>query len=86
MALTIGTGAVESLNAVACIFLGQTEAAILIGRSLPMLTKSEVHTVMTSGFAGIAGSLFSAYISFGVSIDVFFVFFAVVFLGLKFWD
>lgn len=34
------------------------------------MTESEIHSVMTAGFACIAGSLFSAYISFGVS-DLF---------------
>uniref|UniRef100_A0A7E4VTM7 Sodium/nucleoside cotransporter n=1 Tax=Panagrellus redivivus TaxID=6233 RepID=A0A7E4VTM7_PANRE len=62
---TVGTTAAESLNAAACIFLGQTEAALLIEPALGTMTESEIHTVMTSGFACIAGSLFSAYISFG---------------------
>ncbi|CAJ0941883.1 unnamed protein product, partial [Mesorhabditis belari] len=65
MQYTMGTTAAESLNAVACIFVGQTEAAILIGPSLGTMTESEIHSVMTAGFACIAGSLFSAYISFG---------------------
>jgi nucleoside transporter len=62
---TVGTTAAESLNAAACIFLGQTEAAILIEPALISMTESEIHAVMTAGFACIAGSLFSAYISFG---------------------
>ncbi|GMT19018.1 hypothetical protein PFISCL1PPCAC_10315, partial [Pristionchus fissidentatus] len=65
MQYTLGTTAAESLNAAACIFLGQTEAAILIQPALETMTASEVHAVMTAGFACIAGSLFSAYISFG---------------------
>ncbi|TKR70710.1 hypothetical protein L596_022698 [Steinernema carpocapsae] len=65
MQYTVGTTAAESLNAAACIFLGQTEAAILIEPSLGTMTDSEIHAVMTAGFACIAGSLFSAYISFG---------------------
>uniref|UniRef100_A0AC34GT81 Sodium/nucleoside cotransporter n=1 Tax=Panagrolaimus sp. ES5 TaxID=591445 RepID=A0AC34GT81_9BILA len=62
---TVGTTAAESLNAAACIFLGQTEAAILIEPALISMTESEIHAVMTAGFACIAGSLFSAYIAFG---------------------
>jgi pyrimidine nucleoside transport protein len=62
---TVGTTAAESLNAAACIFLGQTEAAILIEPALITMTESEIHAVMTAGFACIAGSLFSAYIAFG---------------------
>ncbi|VDD86260.1 unnamed protein product [Enterobius vermicularis] len=65
MQYTVGTTAAESLNAAACIFLGQTEAAILIEPALKTMTESEIHSVMTAGFACIAGSLFSAYISFG---------------------
>uniref|UniRef100_A0A915EBI3 Concentrative nucleoside transporter C-terminal domain-containing protein n=1 Tax=Ditylenchus dipsaci TaxID=166011 RepID=A0A915EBI3_9BILA len=62
---TIGTTCAESLNAAACIFLGQTEAALLIEPALATMTESEIHSVMTAGFACIAGSLFAAYISFG---------------------
>ena len=62
----IGTSAVESLNAVACIFVGQTEAALLISNSLTSCSRSELHSIMTAGYSCIAGSLFSAYISLGV--------------------
>ncbi|GMT18553.1 hypothetical protein PFISCL1PPCAC_9850 [Pristionchus fissidentatus] len=65
MQYTLGTTVVESLNAVACIFLGQTESAVLIGPAFETMTSSEITTVMCSGFACIAGALFSAYISFG---------------------
>uniref|UniRef100_A0A915BT34 Concentrative nucleoside transporter C-terminal domain-containing protein n=1 Tax=Parascaris univalens TaxID=6257 RepID=A0A915BT34_PARUN len=66
MQYTVGTTAAESLNAAACIFLGQTEAAILIEPALKTMTESEIHAVMAAGFACIAGSLFSAYIAFGM--------------------
>ncbi|KAI6177094.1 Sodium/nucleoside cotransporter [Aphelenchoides bicaudatus] len=65
MQKTIGTTAAESLNAAACIFLGQTEAAILIEPTIHFMTESETHAIMTAGYACIAGSLFSAYIAFG---------------------
>jgi len=65
MQLTIGTTAAESLNAVACIFLGQTEAAILIEPAISSMTDSEIHSMMTAGFACISGSLFAVYIGFG---------------------
>ncbi|XP_076349351.1 solute carrier family 28 member 3-like isoform X2 [Tachypleus tridentatus] len=64
---TIGTTSCESMNAAGNIFLGQTEAPLLIQPYLPMLTKSEIHAVMTGGFASIAGSVMAAFISFGVS-------------------
>lgn len=65
--LTIGTTACESLNAAANVFLGQTEAPLMIKPYLPMMTNSELHAVMTGGFATIAGSVLAAYISFGIS-------------------
>nr|XP_027214511.1 solute carrier family 28 member 3-like [Penaeus vannamei] len=64
--VTVGTTACESVNAAANIFLGQTEAPLLIKPYLPLMTKSELHAVMTGGFATIAGSVLAAYISFGV--------------------
>ena len=53
--MTIGTTACESMNAAGNIFLGQTEAPLLIRPFLPQMTKSEIHAVMTGGFATIAG-------------------------------
>lgn len=67
MEYTMGTTAAESLFAAACVFLGQSEAAIIIRPYMAKMTRSEIHQMMTSGFACIAGSLFAAYISFGVS-------------------
>lgn len=64
--VTVGTTACESVNAAANIFLGQTEAPLLIKPYLADMTKSELHAVMTGGFATIAGSVLAAYISFGV--------------------
>ena len=65
--MTVGTTACESLNASANIFLGQTEAPLMIKPFLPIMTNSEIHAVMTGGFATIAGAVLAAYISFGVS-------------------
>jgi pyrimidine nucleoside transport protein len=58
---TIGTSAPETFNAAANIFLGQTEAPLLIRPLLPTLTKSELHAVMTGGFATIAGAVLAVY-------------------------
>lgn len=44
----------------------QTEAPLLIRPYLKDMTKSEIHAVMTGGFATIAGSVMGAFISFGV--------------------
>merc|ERR1712156_63775 len=65
--MTMGTTAAESMNASANIFLGQSEAPLMIRPYLKDMTKSEIHAVMTGGFATIAGSVLAAYISFGVS-------------------
>ncbi|CAI4226565.1 unnamed protein product [Auanema sp. JU1783] len=65
MQMTLSTTATESLNACACIFLGQSEAPLLIKPYLERMTSSELHAIMTSGFSCIAGSLFAAYIAFG---------------------
>jgi len=65
--VTIGTTACESLNAAANIFIGQATAPFLIKPYLADLTLSEIHAVMTGGFATIAGTVLAAYVSFGVS-------------------
>nr|CAH0104896.1 unnamed protein product [Daphnia galeata] len=65
--ISMGTTAAESMNAAGNIFLGQTEAPLLIRPLLPKMTKSELHAVMTGGFATIAGGVLAAFISFGIS-------------------
>ena len=55
--VTLGTTACESMNAAGNIFLGQTEAPLLIKPYLGRMTKSEIHAVMTGGFATIAGTV-----------------------------
>ncbi|XP_065648982.1 solute carrier family 28 member 3-like isoform X1 [Hydra vulgaris] len=64
--ISMGTSPAESVNAAGNIFLGQTEAPLLIRPFLENMTESELHCVMTGGFATIAGSVLGAYISFGI--------------------
>ncbi|XP_015742964.1 sodium/nucleoside cotransporter 2-like isoform X1 [Python bivittatus] len=64
--ITMGTAATETLSVVGNIFVGMTEAPLLIRPYLGDMTRSEVHAVMTGGFATIAGSVMGAYISFGI--------------------
>jgi len=64
--VTIGTTAAESMNAAANIFLGQTEAPLLIRPYLATMTKSEINAVMTGGFATIAGTVLGAFIAMGI--------------------
>ncbi|XP_064613628.1 solute carrier family 28 member 3-like isoform X2 [Liolophura sinensis] len=66
MRVTLGTTAAESLSAAGNIFVGQTEAPILIRPYLELMTKSELHAIMTGGFATIAGGVLAAYILFGI--------------------
>ncbi|XP_049708533.1 sodium/nucleoside cotransporter 1 isoform X2 [Elephas maximus indicus] len=66
MQVTMGTTATETLSVAGNIFVSQTEAPLLIRPYLADMTLSEVHVVMTGGYATIAGSMLGAYISFGV--------------------
>uniref|UniRef100_A0A8C5GS01 Sodium/nucleoside cotransporter 1-like n=1 Tax=Gouania willdenowi TaxID=441366 RepID=A0A8C5GS01_GOUWI len=66
MQITMGTSATETLSVAGNIFVGQTEAPLLIRPYLQDMTKSEIHAVMVGGFATIAGSVMGAFISFGI--------------------
>ena len=61
----IGTGAVESMNAAANIFVGQTEAPLVVRPYLKGLTEPQMFTVMVSGLASIAGTVLAAYAMLG---------------------
>ncbi len=67
LTVLLGTSVSESLNAAGNIFVGQTEAPLLIRPFLKEMTPSELHAVMTGGFATIAGGVLAVYIKFGVS-------------------
>ncbi len=60
------TSGAESLSCSANIFVGQTEAPLLIRPFLDDMTKSELHAVMVGGFATIAGGVLASYMSLGV--------------------
>uniref|UniRef100_A0A8C1EPP5 Solute carrier family 28 member 1 n=1 Tax=Cyprinus carpio carpio TaxID=630221 RepID=A0A8C1EPP5_CYPCA len=66
MQVTMGTSSTETLSVAGNIFVGQTEAPLLIRPYLKDMTDSEIHAVMTGGFATIAGSVMGAFISFGI--------------------
>ena len=53
----------ESLCAAGNVFLGQTEAPLLIKPYIPGMTRSELHAIMVGGFATMAGSLIAVYMS-----------------------
>jgi len=58
----VGVSGVESLSTVADIFVGQTEAPLVIKPYLPTLTRSELMACMTAGFATTAGGVLAAYV------------------------
>lgn len=62
MAKIMGTSGAESLSCTANIFVGQTEAPLIIKPYLDKMTKSEMLTVMVGGMATIAGGVMAAYI------------------------
>jgi CNT family concentrative nucleoside transporter len=64
---TMSVSGAEAIVAAASPFVGQGESAMLIKPYIPHLTDAELHQVMTSGFATIAGSVLAAYISMGIS-------------------
>jgi CNT family concentrative nucleoside transporter len=64
MQRTMGTSAAESLSAAANIFVGQTEAPLVIRPYVAGMTNSELHAVMCGGFATVAGGVMAAYVGF----------------------
>ncbi|MCS6980869.1 MAG: Na+ dependent nucleoside transporter [Flavobacteriales bacterium] len=64
MRYTLKISGAESLAAAANIFLGQTEAPLLIKPYIPGMTRSELMCLMTGGMATIAGSVFAAYVGY----------------------
>ncbi|KAL3175241.1 hypothetical protein MRX96_010862 [Rhipicephalus microplus] len=69
MAVVLGTTPCESYCAAINIFLGMADSVLLIKPCLTQLTMSEIHCVMTCGFATISGSLFAVFTTFGVKAE-----------------
>jgi len=65
----IGTGAIESMNAAANIFVGQTEAPLVVKPYLKSLTDAQFFTVMVSGLASIAGTVLAGYVLMGAELE-----------------
>lgn len=64
MARTMRLSGSESLSASANIFMGQTEAPLLVRPFISRMTNSELNCLMVGGMATIAGSVLGAYVSF----------------------
>tara|TARA_B100001057_G_scaffold136356_5_gene135975 strand:- start:1148 stop:2353 length:1206 start_codon:yes stop_codon:yes gene_type:complete len=65
----LGTSRAESFSAAANIFVGQTEAPLVIRPHLPKMTSSELFAVMVGGLASIAGSVLAGYAGLGARMD-----------------
>ncbi|MEH2366001.1 NupC/NupG family nucleoside CNT transporter [Nostoc sp.] len=66
MMKTMKTSGSESLSCAGNIFLGPTESALMVKPYIANMTQSELHAVMTGGFATIAAGVLGAYLSFGI--------------------
>lgn len=64
MARTMRLSGPESLSAAGNIFLGQTEAPLLVRPFIPQMSKSELMCLMTGGMATIAGGVLAGYVAF----------------------
>ena len=62
MSRLMGTSGAESTSAAANIFVGQTEAPLLVRPYLKTMTRSEIGAIMTVGFATVAGGVFALYV------------------------
>ena len=67
MQRTLKTSGAESLAAAANVFVGHTEAPLVIRPYLAEMTKSELNAVMVGGFATISSGLIAAYAGLGIS-------------------
>ena len=59
----------ESLASAANVFMGQTEAPIVIAPYVPSMTYSELMTLMTGGMATVSGAILGAYIGLGIDAE-----------------
>ncbi len=66
MRKVMGTSGSETLSAAANIFMGQTEAPLVIRPYVPRMTKSEIMTIMVCGMAHIAGGVAAVYAAMGI--------------------
>ncbi len=66
--LVLRTSRPESMSAAANIFVGQTEAPLVVKPFIPSMTRSELFAVMVGGLASIAGSVMAGYANMGVEL------------------
>ena len=66
--LALKTSRPESMSAAANIFVGQTEAPLVVRPFIPKMTRSELFAVMVGGLASVAGAAMAGYAGMGVDI------------------
>lgn len=66
MMKTMGTSGSESLSTAANIFVGQTEAPLVVKPFVAKMTRSELMALMTGGMATVAGGVLAAYVGMGI--------------------
>ncbi|MFC7338569.1 NupC/NupG family nucleoside CNT transporter [Haloferula chungangensis] len=64
----LGTSRTESLSAAANIFVGQTEAPLVVKPYIASMTRSELFAVMCGGLASVAGSILAGYVGLGAEL------------------
>ena len=67
--LALGTSRAESLNSAANIFVGQSEAPLVVKPFVPKMTRSELFAVMAGGLASVAGSTLGGYAALGIDLN-----------------
>lgn len=65
----LGTSKKESMSAAANIFVGQTEAPLVIGPYIHSLSRSELFAVMCGGLASIAGTVLGGFAAMGINME-----------------
>ncbi len=65
MKYVMGTSGAETLSVSANVFMGQTEAPLIVKPFVPRMTRSELLALMASGMAHISGGMMAVYISYG---------------------
>jgi concentrative nucleoside transporter, CNT family len=63
----MGTSGAETLSVSANVFMGQTEAPLIVKPYVPRMTNSELFTLMASGMAHISGGMMVVYINYGAN-------------------
>ena len=69
MRFTLGTSGAETLAAAANVFVGHTEAPLVVRPYLATMTRSELCAMMTGGFATVTGGLLGVYAGMGIDIS-----------------